>query len=204
MVVNGVWRDEICYHSVSHIEPDVLLDLSVVERNVGKAAVKIVDCDFGGIVPRRHGGVIIGLRRELEKGIILIENLVAAINRVNVHVTERVVKDGAVQPLVIGDVGERASLKNVRVADVTVDRRVVLVDWSLDLVYHEVCDSRVWIVHLLGDLHSFPARQNLELIHVSCIRSVELTGIEVNRRKRDCGLEVTLIVVGVVLEIEGV
>lgn len=59
-------------------------------------------------------------------------------------------------------------------------------------------------MHLLRDLNRIPLGQKLEKVPVVSVCSVELATIEVDASKRDGGLDVALVVVGVINEVEGV
>lgn len=59
-------------------------------------------------------------------------------------------------------------------------------------------------MHLIHYLNSVPLSQLLEKVVVASVGRVELSTVKVDASKRDSGLDVALVVVGVVNKVEGV
>ncbi len=74
----------------------------------------------------------------------------------------------------------------------------------MDFVGHEIGNERVWVLSLLSNANRIPSRQTLERIVVTCISGVELIGVQEDAGQRYASLDVTLEIVWVLNEVEGV
>ncbi len=78
------------------------------------------------------------------------------------------------------------------------------INGCLDFVGHEIGNQRVWVLSLLSDANRIPSCQSLERLVVVCIRGVELIGVQEDASQSYASLDVSLEIVWVLNEVEGV
>jgi hypothetical protein len=80
----------------------------------------------------------------------------------------------------------------------------VSINGCLDFVGHEIGNERVWVLSLLCDANRIPSCQILERLVVACIRGVEFIGVQEDAGQSYASLDVSLEIVWVLNEVEGV
>jgi hypothetical protein len=125
------------------------------------------------------------------------------LNRLKVHTRQRIVEHRPGQPLVVGEVGERAALYYLGIANVAVYSAVMVVHSPTNLLIHEHVEWRTQIVESQRNLNRiFPSSEAHEETKV--IIRIVLVSVQPNSRQSHCCLEVALIVGTNILEIESV
>lgn len=83
-------------------------------------------------------------------------------------------------PLVVGQVGERASSNDSGIANIPIYCLIMSINWSFNLCDHELRDWRIAVRNYLGHLNRVVFCELKEEVPVASISCVEIVPVKVN------------------------